>query len=238
MSASAPAGNATTGVPHAIASIATSELVSAARLGAKRQRAAFSSRRLRGHPTGPRKHARRPRGGRISASKYWRCASYGKTSPPTSSGVSARRAASIGEDCLDAAMGDLFRLHERRWANCGESGVCGDPRVQGFHRAAAARLLSAGMLRLYRLRIAGAVAAVYYGVTAKGTAYAYLGGFDPSQPRLSPGLQIIGHAIEQAIAEGASRFDFLRGTEGYKHAWGAVDRGKLSVHWSRRCASR
>ena len=60
-------------------------------------------------------------------------------------------------------------------------------------------------------------------------------GFDPSQPRLSPGVQIIAHAIEQAIAEGATSFDFLRGGESYKYAWGAVDRPKISRRLSRQC---
>ena len=48
MSASAPAGNATTGVPQASASIATSELVSATRLGTSRQRAARQQAALAG----------------------------------------------------------------------------------------------------------------------------------------------------------------------------------------------
>jgi CelD/BcsL family acetyltransferase involved in cellulose biosynthesis len=142
----------------------------------------------------------------------------------------------VAEKEIEAAMGDLFRLHEARWRARGEAGLCLDPLVQGFHRAAATGLQAAGMLRLYRLRIGEAVRAVYYGFVANDTAYAYLGGFDPGQPRLSPGLQIIAHALEQAVAETASRFDFLRGGETYKYAWGAVDRGKVSRHLSRRCA--
>jgi CelD/BcsL family acetyltransferase involved in cellulose biosynthesis len=144
----------------------------------------------------------------------------------------------VAQNRLDAAMDDLFRLHERRWLARGEPGVCDDPRVRDFQRAAAAGLLAAGMLRMYRLWIDDAVLAVYYGFVAKGRAYAYLGGFDPSQPRLSPGSQVIAHAIEQASAEGAQRFDFLRGGEDYKYAWGAVDRIKISRHLSPRCTSR
>ncbi|MGC2522565.1 MAG: GNAT family N-acetyltransferase [Stellaceae bacterium] len=140
----------------------------------------------------------------------------------------------IGEEAIDEALGDLFRLHEQRWRARGEPGVCGDARVQGFYRAAAHGLLAAGMLRLYRLRIGGAVLAVYYGFIAKETAYAYLGGFDPSQPRLSPGMLILAHAIEEARAEGAQRFDFLRGGEAYKYAWGVVDRAKTSLRLRRR----
>ena len=141
----------------------------------------------------------------------------------------------VGTDRLDAAMDDLFRLHEERWRTRGEWGVCADLRVQAFHCEAAHALLAAGMLRLYRLWIGEAVAAVYYGFTAKRAAYAYLGGFDISQPRFSPGAQIIAHAIAEAIDEGAVRVDFLRGQEAYKYAWGAVDRRKISRYLSRQC---
>jgi CelD/BcsL family acetyltransferase involved in cellulose biosynthesis len=78
-------------------------------------------------------------------------------------------------------------------------------------------------LRLYRLRIAGAVAAVYYGFTWRDRSYAYLGGFDPDLPRLSLGAQTLYHAMREAIAEGCREFHFLRGGEAYKYAWGAED---------------
>jgi CelD/BcsL family acetyltransferase involved in cellulose biosynthesis len=140
----------------------------------------------------------------------------------------------VAEGRLDAAMDDLFLLHEQRWRARGERGVCSDPRVQGFHRAAAGALLEAGMLRLYRLWIGDAVLAVYYGFVAKGWACAYLAAFDPSRPRFSPGAQIIAHAVERAAFEGVSGFDFLRGAEGYKYAWGAVARAKTSRRLTRR----
>jgi CelD/BcsL family acetyltransferase involved in cellulose biosynthesis len=127
-------------------------------------------------------------------------------------------------DRLGEFMQDLFVLHERRWQARGEAGVCADPAVRAFHLDAARGLAAAGMLRLYRLRIAGAVAAVYYGFTWRERAYAYLGGFDPDLPRLSPGAQILRHAIVEAIAEGCRELHFLRGGEAYKYVWGAVDR--------------
>jgi len=141
----------------------------------------------------------------------------------------------IGEERLEAAMDDLFRLHGWRWRTRGECGLCSDARIQGFHRAAAVGFLATGMLRLYRLSIDNAALAVCYGFAAKGSAYAYLSGFDPSQSQLSPGTLIISHAVEQASAERAARFDFLRGHEEYKYGWGAVDRSKTSRNLSRRC---
>lgn len=127
-------------------------------------------------------------------------------------------------DRLGAFLDDLFLLHERRWQSRGEAGVCADPSVRAFHADAARALAEAGILRLYRLRIGGAVAAVYYGINWGGRANAYLGGFDPALPRFSPGAQILHHAVTQAIAEGCREFHFLRGGEAYKYAWGAVDR--------------
>jgi CelD/BcsL family acetyltransferase involved in cellulose biosynthesis len=37
-----------------------------------------------------------------------------------------------------------------------------------------------------------------------------------------------------AVLEGAQTFDFLRGAEPYKYAWGARDRQLLSVSFVRR----
>jgi CelD/BcsL family acetyltransferase involved in cellulose biosynthesis len=129
---------------------------------------------------------------------------------------------------VDAALDDLFRLHEKRWRGRGESGVLADPAVREFHREAAHAFCEAGMLRLYRLRIGDSIAGVYYGFHCNGKAYAYLGGFESELTRLSPGAQLLHHAISVAIAEGAREFHFLRGGESYKYAWGAIDRPNLA----------
>jgi CelD/BcsL family acetyltransferase involved in cellulose biosynthesis len=142
-----------------------------------------------------------------------------------------RADASIGP----AFMHELFRLHELRWQHMAGKGVCADPTVRNFHLAAAAQLLSGGVLRLYALRIGGSIVAAYYGFTARGIAYAYLSGFDPDCAELSPGAQIVAHAIEEAIQEGAREFHFLRGGEAYKYAWGAVDRLNTAITLRRRC---
>jgi CelD/BcsL family acetyltransferase involved in cellulose biosynthesis len=130
-------------------------------------------------------------------------------------------------------LDDLFRLHEARWRSRGEPGVLVDSAVREFHRDAARAFAAEGMLRLHRMRIGEAVAAVYYGFAWRRRSYAYLGGFDPEMPRLSPGAQILLHAIGAAIAEGCGEFDFLRGGESDKYAWGAVDRRNASRTWRR-----
>jgi CelD/BcsL family acetyltransferase involved in cellulose biosynthesis len=143
-----------------------------------------------------------------------------------------KRSVATGRTCVELAdsdthgpvMEDLFALHAKRWEMRGETGVCADPAVRSFHSEAARALARTGMLRLYRLKIGERVTAVYYGFCCNGRAYAYLGGFDPDLPRLSPGAQILHHAIVEAIAEGCREFHFLRGGESYKYAWGATER--------------
>jgi CelD/BcsL family acetyltransferase involved in cellulose biosynthesis len=136
---------------------------------------------------------------------------------------------------LDEVMHEFFRLHENRWQRVAGHGVCSDPTVREFHLRAAKRMLGAGMLRLYLFRLGKTPLAAYYGFTAKGAAYAYLSGFDPDYAELSPGTQIVGYAIEEAIREGVREFHFLRGGESYKYAWGAVDRRNTWRCLRRRC---
>lgn len=129
---------------------------------------------------------------------------------------------------LDALFDAQLALHRARWEGRGEPGVLADRRVEAAHRAALPGLLRDDVLRLYAMRLDGAIVGTLYGfIDRPGGAvrrfHAYLGGFDPAWPRLSPGSLLIAHAMEEAVAEGATLFDFLRGGEAYKYAWGAVD---------------
>jgi CelD/BcsL family acetyltransferase involved in cellulose biosynthesis len=140
----------------------------------------------------------------------------------------ARRGGAIIEQAdaatLDRALDHLFRLHGFRWRSRGEEGVLADDLVQRFHRIAAPALQEAGLLRLSTLRFGDAVAAAYYGLHWRESAYAYLAGFDPAFTFESPGTLLVAHAAETALGEGARQFHFLRGNEAYKYGWGAADR--------------
>jgi len=116
----------------------------------------------------------------------------------------------------------LLRLHGARWAKRGEpGGVLASPQVQAFHREAAPALFTAGILRMYVLRIDGRIIGSYYGFLHRARAYAYLTGFDPDYAFESPGTLLLGHAIMEAMREGARLFDMLRGSERHKYSWGA-----------------
>jgi CelD/BcsL family acetyltransferase involved in cellulose biosynthesis len=144
---------------------------------------------------------------------------YGRRLERKGAAIEAVTEASLAES-LDA----LFRLHEARWRKRGLPGVFASHRVRAFHREVSLAFLHRGWLRLYALRLRGEIRAVLYCFAARGRTLYYAGGFDPEVGRLSPGTVLTGHAIAEAIREGCSEFDFLRGNEAYKYAWGAVDR--------------
>lgn len=134
-------------------------------------------------------------------------------------------------EALEDFLAALLRLHAARWAGRGEAGVLAPARVQAAHRAQLPLLLEAGMLRawLLRTRDGQAIAAIHAladppdrpGVPRR--LYLYLQGMDPAAARLGPGMVLLGHVLEQAMAEGFAEADFLRGQEAYKYHWGARD---------------
>ena len=155
----------------------------------------------------------------------------------------AARAGRLAYECanersLPMLLAELDRLHARRWALRDQAGVLRGRGVPEWHQEAAARLLAAGLLRLLALRIDGQAVAVLYGladaagVEKRRWSY-YIGGFDPAAASLSPGTLLVGHAIEQAQAEGAAVFDFLRGDEPYKQRWGAVAESMFTLRVER-----
>lgn len=131
---------------------------------------------------------------------------------------------SATEASLDELLTSLYELHAARWRARGQDGVLGDAVIQRFHRDVAPRMLAAGALRLHAIRLDGRIVAVFYGFAHQGTTYYYLSGYDPALDKLSIGTLIVAQAVEQAVAEGGHTFDFLRGAEEYKYAWGAEDR--------------
>ncbi|MGV3724169.1 MAG: GNAT family N-acetyltransferase, partial [Actinomycetota bacterium] len=127
-------------------------------------------------------------------------------------------------ETLPAAMDALFELHQARWRRRRLPGVFSSARVRSFHREAAAGLLARDRLRLHLMRFQGTVGAALYCFACRGRGYYYAGGFNPELSRLSPGTVLTAYAMEDALRAGARTFDFLRGDEPYKYAWGATNR--------------
>jgi len=135
------------------------------------------------------------------------------------------------ERSLEEIFEALLRLHRARWAARGEPGVLAPRAVQAAHRASLPGLLRSGVLRLHALRLNGAVIATLYALADRPgrgdrQAYFYLGGFDPGYAALSPGVLLVGHAIEAAMREGAAAFDWF------------CQRSRQPTAWSQFCCRR
>jgi CelD/BcsL family acetyltransferase involved in cellulose biosynthesis len=148
-----------------------------------------------------------------------------------------RRAEGIGPVTFERAdRGDaaatlhlLFELHAKRWQLRGQPGVLADARIRDLHVDAAARFGRRGELRLYLLKVGGAPAAVVYGLRWGRRLHLYMQGIEPALDRASPGTLVLAHVLEDAMGEGITEVDFLRGGEAYKYAWGASDEVNVQV---------
>jgi CelD/BcsL family acetyltransferase involved in cellulose biosynthesis len=127
--------------------------------------------------------------------------------------------ASDGPERLEAFMA----LHAARWQALGQPGVLAEPAVQAFHRAVAPRLIARGLLDLDVLYLDERPVAATY-VLRRWDSHLYLFGFDPGFPRLSLGSLAVWRSIRGAASGGCRYYDFLRGCEPYKYAFGAFNR--------------
>lgn len=157
--------------------------------------------------------------GGIVSSGFVRRLAYYRRKAEAAGGVEVRRA-SAGD--FSERLDDFLRLHRVRWESRGEGGVADDLAL--FLRKAGAEFLNDGLLRLYTMRIGDQPAATLFALSHRRSVYYFLGGFDPVFASLSPGQLLLARAIQDAIDEGSTTFDFLRGNEAYKYRWGAKDR--------------
>jgi CelD/BcsL family acetyltransferase involved in cellulose biosynthesis len=143
-----------------------------------------------------------------------------------------RRLAQIGdyrfETADEASFEEIFSaltgMRETRLAGRPQRDTLGRGTVRDFTEAACRGLLSSGRLRLYALRFGRRIVSALCTLKDDLRTYCFLSASEPAAAQLNPGTLILGHAIEQAIEQGSSEFDFLRGREAYKYLWGAKGR--------------
>lgn len=79
------------------------------------------------------------------------------------------------------------------------------------------------ILQLSFLTINGNNAAAYFCFDYAGRIWVYNSGFSPDFKYYSPGWVLLSYLIQHAISSKKTHFDFMRGDEGYKYRFGAVD---------------
>ena len=135
------------------------------------------------------------------------------------------------------AQKTLQRFHQARWQAKGYPGAFADPRVARFHELIVRASFETGDLRIYTLTDGEDTVAVSYNFLVGHTMQGYLSSFDERWAASSPGVLLRAYVMEQSIAEGAARFDFLEGTEHYKAAWCTGERENLRLRVFNRTAA-
>jgi CelD/BcsL family acetyltransferase involved in cellulose biosynthesis len=143
-----------------------------------------------------------------------------------------RKAEALGDLRLETVDGGpweplletVLRFYEARRRDLGQASLLEGEGLRAFHQEVADGFRARGALALYALCLNGSPIASLYGFREKNTLYSYMQGFDPAWAKLSPGVMVVGGAIEDSIRRGARRIDFLRGREPYKYWWGAQER--------------
>jgi CelD/BcsL family acetyltransferase involved in cellulose biosynthesis len=122
---------------------------------------------------------------------------------------------------LEEAVNNFIRLHR---ASHPEKDAFMTPPMEAFFRDMAGATMAAGWLNLYTLWLDDRPAATMWCFDYGNDLLVYNSGFDPAwRPELGSGIVLLGNCIQDAIARGKARFDFLRGGEVYKYRFGAVD---------------
>lgn len=136
---------------------------------------------------------------------------------------------------LESAMDTLEALHrERRQALDGGLGVFARPAFRDFHHDLARRLLARGWLRLAVLVGRSGALAAYYGFSYAGVLSLYQSGLSNLVPNRMCGQLLVASLIQDAIARGDHRCDFLRGWNPYKKRWTDRCRRTVDVFIARR----
>jgi len=130
----------------------------------------------------------------------------------------------VDEGNWEPLLETVLRFYEARRDELGQASLLEGDRLRAFHRDVAAGFHARGALALYALCLDGSPMAALYGFREKDTLYCYMQGFDPARAKLSPGVMVVGGAIEDSIRRGVRTIDFLRGREPYKLWWGARER--------------
>lgn len=133
-------------------------------------------------------------------------------------------------DDVVARLPAFFDQHQQRWKGT----RCEQFFAEVAHRELFVRLAeSVGQtpwLRFSELRLNGELAASHFGFRYGDRFLWYKPAYDTELSKLSPGIVLIHRLIEQAVAEGASEFDFTIGGEAFKSRYADFERSVTDLH--------
>jgi len=120
----------------------------------------------------------------------------------------------------EAALDDfLWMLRESR----ADKAAFMTRQMESFFRSLVVNLASEGLIEMIFLKLGGVRTACVLCFRAGDESLLYNSGYNPAYSHFSVGLLSKALALQRAIEQGKSHFDFLRGHERYKYELGAKD---------------
>ena len=138
------------------------------------------------------------------------------------------------QDELRPAFATLVQLHRGRRDGLGQHSSFDSRQFSSLLEKVAEQLFENGMLHLNLLELDGRVVAADFNLVRDGVIYAYQGGIDTKVLDIEPGNLLTIATIRNAIQEGYTGYDLLRGDEPYKAHWRAVPREVFGLRIGRK----
>jgi CelD/BcsL family acetyltransferase involved in cellulose biosynthesis len=125
------------------------------------------------------------------------------------------------ESDLVSSLEALFALHQMRWTTRGEPGAFSSAERRDFYLRMAHAFQSRGWLEFWLLKIEDEITAAQFCFRYGNTVSLLQEGFHPKYAAEKVGYALRAQVLQQMIQAGATRYDFLGGTDAYKLKFGA-----------------
>lgn len=120
----------------------------------------------------------------------------------------------------------MVQLHESHWSEEEqEHGAFGNPRILRFHERLIVESDAGDGAQLIRVNAGDQTVGYVYNLIWRDTSYFYQAGIDYKRfgDCGSPGLLLLTHAVEHALANGMARFELMAGDSAYKRTLGMAE---------------
>ncbi len=119
---------------------------------------------------------------------------------------------------VDESWRRLLEIESASWKHGEGTSIANEPGADAFYSGVARACAAEGQLRLHLLEHDGKPVAHTFGVVTGNTYYLLKHSYDSAHKALSPGFQLMWHVMQESVAEGCTRIDFLGDAMSWKVA--------------------
>jgi CelD/BcsL family acetyltransferase involved in cellulose biosynthesis len=130
---------------------------------------------------------------------------------------------------IEEQLQTLFNLHQMRWTGRGEMGAFASKERREFYSGMAAAFMERGWLEFWLLELNGETVGAQFCFRHHDTVSLLQEGFHPKYAAEKIGYALKAHLLEEMIRTGATRYDFLGGSDAYKAKFGAREAQYLNL---------